>query len=142
MTDWRFQPLHAEKTGAFNEFFYAEQNARLVANAERYYRSMFHGRDESWNLRDEHMTDTLSVLIGHFDSGRSKVVVWAHNSHLGDARATEMSERGEWNVGQLTRERFASKVFGIGFSSYSGSVTAARDRSYLPARDGTLEPLL
>ena len=72
---------------AKDEFFYAEQNARLVTNAERYYRSMFHGREESWNLRDKHMTETLAALIGHFDSGRSKVIVWAHNSHLGDARA-------------------------------------------------------
>src|SRR5258708_1025226 len=98
---------------AEDEFFYAEQNPRLRANAERYYRSMFHGRNESWNLRDEHMIDTLGALISHFDSGRAKVVVWAHNSHLGDARATEMSERGEWNVGQLARQRFGSKVFAI-----------------------------
>ena len=112
---------------AKDEFFYAEQNARLVTNAERYYRSMFRGREESWNLRDTHMTETLAALIGHFDSGRSKVIVWAHNSHLGDARATEMSARGECNVGQLTRERFGERVFGIGFSTYSGTVTAARD---------------
>jgi erythromycin esterase-like protein len=112
---------------AEDEFFYAEQNARLVKNAERYYRSMFHGRDESWNLRDRHMVGTLSALVNHLDRGRTKVVVWAHNSHLGDARATEMSERGEWNVGQLAREQFDGRVFGIGFSTYSGTVTAARD---------------
>jgi erythromycin esterase-like protein len=112
---------------AADEFFYAEQNARLVANAERYYRSMFRGRDTSWNLRDEHMGQTLQALINHFDSGRSKVVVWAHNSHLGDARATEMSARGEWNVGQLTRERYGDNVFSIGFSTDSGTVTAASD---------------
>jgi erythromycin esterase-like protein len=112
---------------AEDEFFYAEQNARLVKNAERYYRSMFHGRDESWNLRDEHMTETLNALVNHFDSGRTKIVVWAHNSHLGDARATAMSDRGEWNVGQLARERFGNRVFSIGFSTFSGSVTAARD---------------
>jgi erythromycin esterase-like protein len=99
----------------------------LVTNAERYYRSMFRGREESWNLSDNHMTETLAALIGHFDSGRSKVIVWAHNSHLGDARATEMSARGECNVGQLTRERFGERVFGIGFSTYYGTVTAARD---------------
>src|SRR5438067_12843117 len=91
-----------------DEFFYAEQNARLIKNAERYYRSMFRGRDESWNLRDTHMVETLGALTTHFDSGKSKVVVWAHNSHLGDARATEMSERGELNVGQLVRERFGT----------------------------------
>ena len=112
---------------AKDEFFYAEQNARLVTNAERYYRSMFREREESWNLRDKHMTETLAALIGHFDSGRSKVIVWAHNSHLGDARATEMSARGECNVGQLTRERFGERVFGIGFSTYYGTVTAAHD---------------
>jgi erythromycin esterase-like protein len=133
---------------AEDEFFYAEQNARLVANAERYYRSMFRGRDESWNLRDEHMTDTLSALVQHFDRGRSKVVVWAHNSHLGDARATEMSARGEWNVGQLARERFGNRVFGIGFSTFSGTVTAARDwgepaerRRVLPGLRGSYEEL-
>jgi len=133
---------------AKDEFFYAEQNARLVTNAERYYRSMFHGREESWNLRDKHMTETLAAIIGHFDSGRSKVIVWAHNSHLGDARATEMSARGECNVGQLTRERFGERVFGIGFSTYSGTVTAARDwgdpaecRRVRPGLPGSYEEL-
>jgi erythromycin esterase-like protein len=133
---------------AKDEFFYAEQNARLVTNAERYYRSMFRGREESWNLRDKHMTETLAALIGHFDSGRSKVIVWAHNSHLGDARATEMSARGECNVGQLTRERFGERVFGIGFSTYSGTVTAARDwgdpaecRRVRPGMPGSYEEL-
>jgi erythromycin esterase-like protein len=111
---------------AEEEFFSAEQNARLVMNAERYYRAMFHGRDESWNLRDTHMFETLNELAAHLDSGRAKVVVWAHNSHLGNARATEMSERGELNVGQLVRERFGEKALLIGFSMYSGTVTAAR----------------
>jgi erythromycin esterase-like protein len=111
-----------------DEFFYAEQNARLVLNAEKYYRSMFRGRDTSWNLRDEHMTETLQALAGRASGGRSKVVVWAHNSHLGDARATEMSRRGEWNVGQLVRERFGvENAYLIGFTTYSGTVTAARD---------------
>src|SRR5205823_2433132 len=109
------------------EFFSAEQNARLVMNAERYYRAMFHGRDESWNLRDTHMFETLNELFGHLDSGSAKIVVWAHNSHLGDARATEMSGRGELNVGQLVRERLGQHAFNIGFSTYSGTVTAASD---------------
>ncbi len=133
---------------AEDEFFYAEQNARLVANAERYYRSMFRGRDESWNLRDQHMTETLGALVAHFDRGRTKVVVWAHNSHLGDARATEMSRRGEWNVGQLAREHYGERVFGIGFTTYSGTVTAARDwgdpaerRGVRPALAGSYEEL-
>ncbi|PYL17237.1 MAG: erythromycin esterase [Verrucomicrobia bacterium] len=133
---------------AEDEFFYAEQNARLVANAERYYRSMFRGRDTSWNLRDQHMVETLQALVGHFDSGRSKIIVWAHNSHLGDARATQMSERGEWNVGQLARERYGREVFSIGFSTYSGTVTAASDwggtaerKRVLPALAGSYEEL-
>lgn len=112
---------------AEEEFFSAEQNARLVMNAERYYRAMFYGRDESWNLRDTHMFETLQGVGSHLDGGRAKVVVWAHNSHLGDARATEMGERGELNLGQLLRQRFGREVFGIGFSTYSGTVTAADD---------------
>ncbi|HEX3818296.1 MAG TPA: erythromycin esterase family protein [Chthoniobacterales bacterium] len=112
---------------AEEDFFSAEQNARLVMNAERYYRAMFHGRDESWNLRDTHMFETLQELFSHLDGGAAKVVVWAHNSHLGDARATEMSARGELNLGQLVRERFGEKAFTIGFSTYAGTVTAASD---------------
>jgi len=110
-----------------DEFFYAEQNARLVKNAEAYYRSMFRGRDQSWNLRDAHMTETLVALLGHYGQGTAKAVVWAHNSHLGDARATDMAKRGEWNVGQLARELFGDRVYSIGFSTYSGTVSAARD---------------
>jgi erythromycin esterase-like protein len=131
---------------ARNEFFYAEQNAQLVANAERYYRSMFRGRDESWNLRDQHMTETLERLHKHFGSPR--IVVWAHNSHLGDARATDMSERGEMNVGQLMRERHGNDVYSIGFSTYSGRVTAASDwgqpaerKHVRPALAGSYEAL-
>src|SRR5205807_4386426 len=86
-------------------FFMAQQNARLVKNAERYYRSMFAGRDESWNLRDQHMVEMLDELVKHLGGPSAKVVVWAHNSHLGDARATEMGRGGEWNVGQLVRQR-------------------------------------
>jgi erythromycin esterase-like protein len=112
---------------AEEEFFSAEQNARLVMNAERYYRAMFHGRDESWNLRDAHMFETLNELFAHLDSGSAKIVVWAHNSHLGDARATEMSERGELNVGQLVRQRFGDCAYAVGFSTYAGTVTAASD---------------
>ncbi|HEY8600481.1 MAG TPA: erythromycin esterase family protein [Thermomicrobiales bacterium] len=114
---------------AEDEFFYAEQNARLVRNAEEYYRAMFRGRVSSWNLRDRHMAETLDRLVGHLDRrGRqAKVVVWAHNSHLGDARATEMGEGGELNVGQLARERYGDAAFLVGFSTYSGTVTAADD---------------
>ncbi|HZA91762.1 MAG TPA: erythromycin esterase family protein [Gemmatimonadales bacterium] len=112
-----------------DEFFQAEQNARLVKNAEEYYRAMFRGRVSSWNLRDSHMAETLEALIAHLDRryGRSKVVVWEHNSHIGDARATAMGEAGEWNVGQLSRERFGAEAVLVGFSTYHGTVTAASD---------------
>jgi erythromycin esterase-like protein len=115
---------------AEDEFFFAEQNARLVKNAEEYYRSMFRGRVSSWNLRDRHMVETLHALLAHLDGqsgGRAKVVIWAHNSHLGDARATEMGERGEWNVGQLVREKYEGEAVLVGFSTYTGTVTAASD---------------
>jgi erythromycin esterase-like protein len=108
-----------------DDYLFAEQNARLVQNAERYYRAMFGGRSESWNVRDEHMADTLAWL--RQNRPEAKIVVWAHNSHLGDARATEMATRGERNVGQLMRERFGQDVFLIGFTTYSGEVTAASE---------------
>jgi erythromycin esterase-like protein len=112
-----------------DEFFYAEQNARLVKNAEEYYRTMFRGRVSSWNLRDQHMTETLEALLAHLErtGSRSKVVVWEHNSHIGDARATAMGHAGEWNVGQLGRERLGDDAVLIGFSTYEGTVTAASD---------------
>ena len=112
-----------------DEFFYAEQNARLVRNAEEYYRTMFKGRAESWNLRDLHMVDTLRELLRFLDRTRpdARVVVWAHNSHLGDARATEMGEQGELNVGQLVREEYAARAVLVGFTTYTGTVTAAAE---------------
>lgn len=114
---------------ARDEYFFAEQNARLVKNAEEYYRQMFRGRVSSWNLRDSHMTETLAALAAHQENqGQSaKIVVWAHNSHLGDARATDMSRgRGEWNVGQLVREKYGkADVRLIGFTTFEGTVTAA-----------------
>jgi len=110
-----------------DEAFAAEQNANVVKNAEEYYRSMFEGRISSWNLRDRHMSDTLDALLAHFDRrlGRSKIVIWAHNSHVGDARATQMGEAGEINIGQLARERHPGEARLIGFSTYTGTVTAA-----------------
>ena len=112
-----------------DELFFAEQNARLVANAERYYRSMFQQRVSSWNLRDTHMIETLEALAAHHAAlQRSpRFVVWAHNSHLGDARATEMGAGGELNVGQLMRERHGNGVLNVGFTTYAGTVTAASD---------------
>src|SRR5882724_6205795 len=93
---------------AEDELFYAEQNARLVKDAEAYYRAVFLAEVPSWNLRDRHMVETLDALVAHLErrDDRAKIVVWAHNSHLGDARATEMRQRGELNVGQLVRERY------------------------------------
>jgi erythromycin esterase-like protein len=109
--------------------FYAEQNARLVVNAERYYRSVFRSGAESWNLRDRHMVETLEALVSHLEwtRGPTKGVVWAHNSHLGDASATGMGERGELNVGQLIRQRYGNAALLGGFTTYTGTVTAASD---------------
>jgi erythromycin esterase-like protein/predicted phosphoribosyltransferase len=109
--------------------FYAEQNARLVANAERYYRAMFRGGVESWNLRDLHMAETLDELASHLErtTGSAKIVVWAHNSHLGDNRATELGQAGQLNLGQLVRERHGDETLIVGFSTYTGTVTAASD---------------
>ena len=133
------------------ELFDAEQNARLVASAEEYYRSMFGGRVSSWNLRDRHMAETIDALVVHLSKsmGRAKVVVWEHNSHLGDARFTEMGQQGELNVGQLVRERFDEDAVLIGFSTYTGTVTAAGDwdasaerKRVRPGLRGSYEELL
>jgi erythromycin esterase-like protein len=122
---------YARRSGqlADDEVFFVEQNARVVKNAEQYYRTMFGGRVSSWNLRDRHMVQTLEGLDAHLsrDGRRAKIVVWEHNSHLGDARATEMSARGELNVGQLVRERYGRDAVLVGFTTYSGTVTAASD---------------
>jgi erythromycin esterase-like protein len=114
---------------ARDDHFFAEQNARLVRNAEEYYRTMFRGRVSSWNLRDRHMVGTLDALDVHLAAGGEapRIAVWAHNSHLGDARATEMGDLGEWNVGQLVRERHGKDAMLIGFSTHRGTVTAASD---------------
>ncbi len=121
---------------ARDEFFHAQQNARLVRNAEAYYRSMFRGRASSWNLRDSHMVETLVALSNHLTQGAvvPRMAVWAHNSHLGDASVTEMGDRGEWNVGQLMRERFGSDAFLIGMSTHHGTVTAASEWDEPPQR--------
>jgi erythromycin esterase-like protein/predicted phosphoribosyltransferase len=109
--------------------FFAEQNARLVVNAEEYYREMFRAGKSGWNLRDRHMAETLEELIAHLDrtSGPAKVVVWAHNSHLGDQRATELAQAGQLNLGQLVRERHGDETLLVGFTTYAGTVTAASD---------------
>jgi erythromycin esterase-like protein/predicted phosphoribosyltransferase len=109
--------------------FYAEQNARLVAGAEEYYRAAFRGGVQSWNLRDTHMAETLDELLAHLElrQGPTKVAVWAHNSHLGDARATELGQAGELNLGQLVRERHGDLSLLVGFTTFTGTVTAASD---------------
>ncbi len=106
------------------KFLDATQNARLVADAERYYRVMYYGSHASWNLRDTHMFDTLRTLLTFRGAG-SKAVVWAHNSHIGDAAFTEMSARGEINIGQLARDAFPQQTCHIGFGTDHGTVAAA-----------------
>ena len=136
---------YAKRDGrvAADDFFFAEQNARLVKNAEEYYRSMFRGSVSSWNVRDRHMAETLESLSTHLAmlGQETKVVVWEHNSHLGDARATEMGQRGELNVGRLVRERHGSSAVLIGLSTYTGTVTAASDWD-APAERNRVRPAL
>lgn len=136
---------------AADEYFYAEQNAKLVKNAEEYYRLMFHGDVSSWNLRDRHMVETLEALDKHLSTlnGKAKIVVWAHNSHIGDARATEMGSRGEFNVGELVRQHYGQLAVNIGFTTYAGTVTAASNwdepgqrRRVRAALPGSYESLL
>lgn len=114
---------------AADAYFCAQQNAVVVKNAEEYYRKMFRRDCSSWNLRDNHMMESLVSLSDHLSKPGTpaKIVVWAHNSHLGDARATHMSGRGEFNLGQLARQRFGKEAVLIGFTTYEGTVTAASD---------------
>jgi len=114
---------------AADAYFCAEQNALVVRNAEEYYRNMFRREVSSWNLRDAHMMESLLRLAIHLSNQRppAKIIVWAHNSHLGDARTTQMGERGELNLGQLVREHFGKEAVSIGFTTYDGTVTAASD---------------
>ncbi len=149
----RKAPAYMAEDGptAQEEQFFAERNAYVVLNAEQYYRAMFGGRTNTWNLRDAHMVNTLFALRQHLRArGRQgRIVVWAHNSHLGDARATQMGERGEWNVGQLLREQAGTtQALLVGFTTYTGHVTAARDwdapaerRWVRPARKDSCEHL-
>jgi len=136
-----------------DDLFYAQQNARVVQNAESYYRVMFSSRDQSWNQRDSHMADTLEQLQAHLSAKLqrpARIVVWAHNSHLGDARHTEMGWDGQLNVGQLMRERCGEEqVFILGFTTHSGTVSAAsawdapvKLKTVLPAPPDSIEGLL
>ena len=133
-----------------DDVFYAQQNARLVKNAEEYYRTMFRGHVSSWNLRDRHMVETVQALDAYLAGrgGSPRIAVWAHNSHLGDARATEMGDSGEWNVGQLMRDAYGEEAVLIGFSTDHGTVTAASDwggnaqrKSVRPGLPGSYEEL-
>jgi erythromycin esterase-like protein len=137
--------------GAEDEQFYAERNAVGVCDAEGYYRTMFSGCMLSWNLRDRHMVRTLEALIEHLDrqcGTTSRIVLWAYNSHVGDARATEAGSRGEVTVGQLVRETHPGDCLLIGFTTFSGTVTAASQwggpaerKDVRPALPGSVEAL-
>jgi protein-L-isoaspartate(D-aspartate) O-methyltransferase len=136
---------YAEHDG--ERFLDAVQNARLVANAERYYRIMYYGSRESWNLRDTYMFETLETLR-KFHSPNDKAIVWAHNSHVGDAAATEMAARGEINVGHLVRKSLGNDVYSIGFGTDNGTVAAASDwdgpmevKEVMVSREGSYERL-
>jgi protein-L-isoaspartate(D-aspartate) O-methyltransferase len=113
---------YAERDG--ERFMDAVQNARLVTNAERYYRIMYYGSRASWNLRDSHMFETLKTLLSFYGPS-SKAIVWAHNSHVGNAAATEMFSRGEYNLGHLCRTQFGTLAYTIGFGTHGGAVAAA-----------------
>ncbi|MDY6996569.1 MAG: erythromycin esterase family protein [Actinomycetota bacterium] len=137
---------------AEDELFYAQQNAQTVRNAEGYYRAMFGTRVSSWNLRDRHMAETLEALLAHLDRHRgaepARIVVWAHNSHVGDARATEVGSDGQLTLGQLVRERYGQVCRLIGLTTYTGTVTAAsrwggiaERKAVRPALNGSVEEL-
>lgn len=136
-------------TGDADQRFVAEQNAAVVAGAERYYRAAVRGGPDSWNVRDVHMADTLDRILDHHGPG-SKGVVWAHNTHIGDARATDMAAAGMTNLGQLARERRADDgVVLVGFAGHRGAVVAASSWGapaerlpVPPGRDGSAEDLM
>jgi erythromycin esterase-like protein len=122
--------LHQRAKGTIDpDLFSAEQNARLARNAEAYYRAMFGSHISTWNLRDRHMAETVEAIADYLlrRDGYARIAVWAHNSHLGDARATQMGWDGELNVGQLLRERHGDGALLVGFTTYDGTVTAADD---------------
>lgn len=140
--------MRMDGRAAEDEYFFAERNAELVADAEEYYRTILSGPAASWNIRDRHMADTLDHLVAHLDrhDEGARVVVWEHNSHIGDARSTEMSQRGELNLGQLMRERHPRDVVSVGFTTHTGTVTAASSwggeaerKRVLPSLPGSYE---
>jgi erythromycin esterase-like protein len=129
---------------AEDAYFCAAQNALVVKGAEEYYRALYRGRPNTWNLRDQHMFDTLEALAAHHGKRLrrdARIVVWAHNSHVGNAAATAMGERGELNLGQLVRERHGENALLVGFSTCRGQVTAAGDWDMPHESQRVREPL-
>lgn len=141
--------VHAEPSPGLDAAFVARQHAEVVAGAERYYRALFRADHESWNVRDRHMADTLDRLTDAYGPD-ARGVVWAHNTHVGDARATDMADSGVINLGQVLRERHGlDAVFAVGFGTYWGSVIASdfwggpvRSMDVPPARAGSVEALM
>ena len=140
----RMELIAGDGHGDGEAYFDAEQNARIVRAAERYYRSMYRGAAESWNLRDRHMFDTLQALMAHQKDARA--VIWAHNSHVGNASATSMGWQGEFNIGELARKAYGEQAVLIGFGTDRGTVAAASDwgaemqvMKVRPARDDSWE---
>lgn len=120
--------LVQEKKASSDDMFYLLQNARVVKNSEDYYRSLFIDETKNWNLRDTHMMKTVEEIIKHYKKqgiSKPKIVVWGHNSHIGNASATQMGDQGELNIGQLAKEKFGQDAFSLGFTTYNGTVSAA-----------------
>ncbi|HKO00421.1 MAG TPA: erythromycin esterase family protein [Thermoanaerobaculia bacterium] len=121
----------ATRNGDVDEaLFFALQDARVVSDGEAFYRAVGFGTSEaSWNVRDQHMVDTLDALMSYLDTTAppSKIVTWTHNTHAGDARATDSVIRGEWNVAQLARDRWPNDTIHVGFLTYNGTVMAAKE---------------
>jgi erythromycin esterase-like protein len=143
------QQMAPDATLSADELFNLQQNARIVKNAARYYTSMYSTNSSSWNLRDQHMIETVQAIDTYFGAqSPTKIIVWAHNSHVGDASATERSQYEEVNVGQLAREHYGDNAFLIGFSTYTGTVMAAPDwgeegtlYNVVPGLEGSYEDL-
>ncbi|RIJ42800.1 erythromycin esterase family protein [Pontibacter oryzae] len=140
---------HRTYTDDPEQDFNTQQNARVAANAERYYRAMIRGGENSWNLRDTHMMETLDHLL-EFHGPDAKAIVWEHNTHIGDARYTDMADNGMFNIGQLAREKYGrDNVRLVGFGSYQGTVIAGKSwgapmqkMDVPPAMSGSWEEML
>ncbi len=125
--EWRFIK---EKREQVDEAFYITQNGRVVKNSESYYRYLFVSEIKNWNLRDSHMMETLEELINYYKKNgisKPKIIVWAHNSHIGNSKFTQMSSTGEYNIGELVKNKFGNNSYSLGFTTYNGTVSAASD---------------